>query len=75
MDRTKYDIEIKHHVFIRAMQRGINPDAIEKAVMNGKIERYGKNYIKFITKSVICIGEVSGLKIKILTIECKEDKK
>lgn len=74
MDRAKYEIEIKHHVFIRAIQRGINPDIIESIIMNGKVERYGKNYIKFITRSYICVGEISGLKIKILTIECKEEK-
>ena len=69
MDRTKYEIEIKHHVFIRAMQRGINPDLIENCIKNGSIERFGKNYVRFITKSVICVGEISGLKIKIITIE------
>ena len=42
--------------------------------MNGTIEKYGKNYIKFITRSYICVGEISGLKIKILTIECREEK-
>lgn len=69
MDRTKYEIEIKHHVFIKAMQRGISPDLMENCIKNGKIERFGKNYVKFISKSVICVGEISGLKIKIITIE------
>jgi len=69
MERLNYDIEIKHHVFIRAMQRSIHPDLIENTIKNGKIERFGKNYIKFISKSVICVGEISGLKIKIITIE------
>ncbi|MBI2670622.1 hypothetical protein HYX18_01420 [Candidatus Woesearchaeota archaeon] len=75
MDRTKYDIEIKHHVFVRAMQRGINPDLIERTITNGKIEKFGKNYIKFISKSVICIGEISGLKLKVITIEWRHNKK
>ena len=69
MDRTQYDIEIRHHVFIRAMQRGINPDLIENCVRNGSIDRFGKNYVKFSTKTVICVGEVKGLEIKIITIE------
>ncbi|MEW6063289.1 MAG: hypothetical protein AB1571_02890 [Nanoarchaeota archaeon] len=69
MDRKNYEIEIKHHAFIRAVQRGITPDLIENCVKNGSIERFGKNYIKFISKSTICVGEVSGLKIKIITIE------
>jgi len=69
MDRTKYDLEIKHHVFLRAMQRGITPDLIEITIKNGKIERFGKNYVKFTSNSVICVGEISGLKLKIITIE------
>lgn len=72
MDRTKYIIEVKHHVFRRAMQRSINPDLIENTIKNGKIERFGKNHIKFISKSIICIGEISGLKLKILTIEWRK---
>lgn len=68
MDRTKYEIEIRHHVFIQAMKRGINPDLIEHTITNGKIERFGKNNIKFISKSTICIGIISGLKLKIITI-------
>lgn len=69
MDRTKYEIDIKHHAFIRAMQRGITPDIIENCIKVGGIKRFGKNYIKFISKSVICVGEIDGLKIKIITIE------
>ena len=69
MDRRGYEIEIRHHAFIRAMQREITPYLIEKCIKNGAIERFGKNYIKFISKSTICIGEIVGLKIKIITIE------
>lgn len=75
MDRTQYDIEIRHHVFIRAIQRGIHPDLIENTIKNGKIERFGKNYVKFISKSLMCVGEVSGLKLKIITIEWRKKKK
>jgi len=75
VDRTKYDIEIKRHVFVRAMQRKIHPDLIENTIMNGRIERFGKNNVKFVSKSVICVGEISGLKLKILTIEWRYDKK
>ena len=72
MDRKNYEIEIKLHAFTRAVQRGITPDLIENCIKNGKIKRFGKNYIKFISKSAICIGEISGLKIKIITIERRE---
>jgi len=69
MDRIKYEIDIKHHAFIKAGKRKISPDLIENCLKNGAIKRFGKNYIKFISKSTICIGEISGLKIKIITIE------
>ena len=69
MDRTKYEIEIKHHAFIQAMKREIHPDLVENCVKNGSVKRFGKNYIKFITKSIICVGEIVGFKIKIITIE------
>ena len=69
MDRKCYDIEIKHHALTRAMQRSITPDLVENCIKNGSIKTFGKNYIKFISKSIICIGEMSGLKIKIITIE------
>lgn len=72
MNRNDYEIEIKHHAFIRALQRKITPDRIENCIKNGGIERFGKNYIRFISKSVICVGEISGLKIKIITIERRE---
>ena len=74
MDISKYEIEIRWHVFIRALERNINPDLIEDTLKKGKIERFGKNYIKFITKSTICVGEISGLKIKIITIERGNEK-
>lgn len=72
MDRKCFEIELKHHAFIRAMQRGITPDLVENCIKNGSIERFGKNYIKFISKSTICIGEIAGLKIKMITIERRE---
>ena len=72
MDISRYEIEIKHHVFKRALQRNIHPDRIEDTLKKGKVKRFGKHYVKFITKSLICVGEISGLKIKIITIERRE---
>lgn len=74
MDISKYEIEIRRHVFIRAIQRNINPNLIEDTLKKGKIERFGKNYVKFITKSIICVGEMSGSNIKIITIERRNKK-
>ena len=73
MDITKYEIEIRRHAFIRALEREITPDMIEATLKGGKIKRFGKNNVKFIKKykkfTVICVDEIVGDKIKIITIE------
>lgn len=73
MDRAKYDIEIKHHVFKRALERNIHPDLIENTIINGKIELFGNDRVKFVKKgkkrTLVCVGEIRGLKISIFTIE------
>ncbi len=73
MERDKYDIVIKHHTFIRAMQRGITPDRIEETIKCGKIKYFGKNRVKFVKegkkRNLICVGEIRGLRIEIFTIE------
>ena len=74
MDVSKYKIEIKHHTFKRALQRKINPDLIENTIKTGKVTKQGKNYIKFIGKNIICIGQISQDKIKIITIEKRGGK-
>ncbi len=55
------------------MKRNINPDLIENTIQNGRIESFGKNYVKFINKgskrTIICIGEICGSQLKIITIE------
>lgn len=68
-----FRIIIKHHVFIRAMQRKIHPDLIEDTLKTGEMRRFGKNNVKFIKKfknfTVVCVDEIIGDEIKILTIE------
>ena len=75
MDIKNYEIEIKRHAFIRAMQRGITPDMIEATLKGGTIKRFGKNNVKFYKRykrfTVICVDEIIGTKIKIVTIETK----
>ena len=79
MDITQYDFEIKRHAFIRAMQRKVTPDMIEATLKGGKIEKFGKNNIRFIKDykrfTVICVGEMISTKVKIFTIETKGDEK
>ena len=75
MNITQYEIEIKRHAFIRAMERGITPDMIEATIKGGTVKRFGKNNVKFIKKykhfHVICVDEIIGHRIKIVTIEKK----
>lgn len=75
MDVNNYSIEIKHHVFIRAMERGISPDLIEGTIRNGKVEHFAKDRVRFIKigskRTIICIGEIRGMTITIFTIEQK----
>ena len=76
MNISQYEIEIKRHAFIRAMQRGITPDMIEATIKGGSVKRFGKNNVKFIKRykhfHVICVDEIIGNSIKIITIEKKE---
>lgn len=73
MDISKYDLEIKRHAFEQAMKRGINPDLIEDCLLKGKLERFGKHGVKFVNKgtkkTIICVGELIGNKLKVFTIE------
>ena len=73
VDLSRYDIEIKHHVFKRALERGIYPDMIEDTLLKGSMERFGKHGVKFINKgakkTIICVGELVGIKLRIFTIE------
>lgn len=79
MDIAQYEIEIKRHAFIRAMQRGVTPGMIEATLKGGRIKRFGKNNVKFSKEykkfTVICVDEIIGSKIKIVTIETKGAEK
>lgn len=58
------------------MEHGITPDMIEATIKSGKIKRFGKNNVKFIKKykrfDVICIDEMTGNRIKIVTVERRD---
>lgn len=72
VDISAYNIEIKRHVFIQAMKRGIHPDIIEDTLKNGRVEHYGKHGVKFVLSSrrtIVCVGQIIGMKITIFTIE------
>ena len=72
VDASRYEIEVTRHAFRQAMERGIHPDAIEDALCNGRVERFGKHGVKFICKgkrTIICVGDIIGIRIKIFTVE------
>lgn len=73
MDISNYTIDIKHHVFIQALKRGIHPDLIEDTLQKGRIEQYSKHGVRFISegtkKTIICVGQIVGTTITIFTIE------
>ncbi|HIH21158.1 MAG TPA: DUF4258 domain-containing protein [Candidatus Diapherotrites archaeon] len=70
-----FEVVISRHAFERAMQRGIHPDLIESCLQTGRVERFGKNNFKIVKDfrkfSVICVDEMIGSAIKIVTIEKK----
>jgi len=74
-DINRFEIEIKKHASIRAMQRGITFKMIKVAIRSGKIERFGKCNLRF-TKNyknfkLICVDEICGNTIKIVTVVIK----
>lgn len=65
---------ITTHAVKRAREREIAyPDQVYIVLNTGKVERFGKNMIKFIKRtkngSIICVGEDLGHVIIIKTIE------
>lgn len=71
-DINQFEIEIKNHVSVRAVQRGITSRMIEATIKSGKIERFGKCNLRFVKQykyfDVVCVDEVCGNKIKIVTV-------
>ncbi len=70
----KKQIVIKAHAIKRARQKGIAyPDHVYAVLKTGKVVRFGKNRIKFVSRSkkgsVVCVGEDIGDIIIIKTIE------
>ncbi len=73
-----YELEISRHAFIRAMEREVMPHMIEATLLDGKLKRFGKHGIKLSKRykrfEVVCIGEIKGQVLKIITIETKNEK-
>ena len=68
------EILIRPHAIKRARERDIAyPDQVYGVLRSGKVKRFGKNGLKFISKSkkgsIICVGEDLGDVIIIKTVE------
>lgn len=66
---------LQRHAFVRAVQRHIHPDLIEDTLKSGRMKRFGKNRVKFEKRfkhfTVVCVDEIIGNVIRIVTIERK----
>lgn len=72
--RERWEIDIRYHALLRAFQKGISWDMVEATIKGGRIERFGKNRVKFVRRywgrEVVCVDERVGYNtIKIVTVE------
>ncbi|HLD05409.1 MAG TPA: hypothetical protein VJG90_06835 [Candidatus Nanoarchaeia archaeon] len=78
VDISQYEFIVKWHAYLRAKKRGVTPDMVEATLKGGQVIKFGKNNVKFIKEykgfTVICVDEIIGTKIKIVTIEVKRRK-
>ena len=72
MRKDQYEIIFTRHALKRAFGRRIDPDLVEDTISTGKMLRFGKNRVKifkrFRDKEIICIDEIRGHIIKIVSI-------
>jgi len=72
--RGPWEVKISNHAYNQALRRGIYSFTIESAIKCGRMEWFGKNYVKFVLECrrgrLICLGEKKTHNfIKILTVE------
>ncbi len=68
MTSQGHDVVMTKHAYLQAIKRDIHPEQIVYAIRHGRVERFGKNYMKYQTKEMCCVGEIVGLEIRILTV-------
>ncbi len=71
-DVERYSIIVTRHAMVRAFERCVDAELVLRIVKHGSIERFGKHGIRFIRngkRTLICVGEIHGEAIKILTVE------
>ena len=60
------------HAIKRARQREIAfPDQVFRVLNTGKVKRFGKRGIKFVGRTIICVGDDLGSNVIIKTVEKK----
>jgi len=63
-----YKVEISMHANIQAHERGIDAELVDSTIHCGKIIRFAKNHLKFVGNKAICIDDIRGNTITIVTI-------
>ena len=58
-----------NHAIRQAKIREIHPDLVYNVLKTGKVSRFGKHLLRFVGKSIACIGQDLGHVIIIKTVE------
>ncbi|PIU21071.1 MAG: hypothetical protein COT15_04220 [Candidatus Diapherotrites archaeon CG08_land_8_20_14_0_20_34_12] len=70
--KNGYEVTFSRHAARRTIEKGISADLIEKAIKEGYMLKFGKNRVKigkrFKEFEVICVDEIVGNRIKIVTV-------
>ena len=70
--RGDYEVVIRKHALLRAVERDIPQDLVEKTLRYGKFERYAKHGLRiwkdFHEGRIACVGQTEGGRIVIFTI-------
>ncbi|HIH15964.1 MAG TPA: hypothetical protein HA252_01010 [Candidatus Diapherotrites archaeon] len=73
MRKGNYEVLLKRHAFLRALQRQVHPGLIEATIETGRMVRFGKDRVKFVKRfrefTASCVDEIVGHTIRIVTIE------
>ena len=71
--KENYLVVFTRHAMIRARQRRIPPEMIKECIKTGEMIRFGRNRIKFRKSfrqyAIVCVDEIAGNEINIVTIE------
>jgi hypothetical protein len=75
MDISQYDIIITKHAMLRAQERGIDEDRLERIILTSERTEFGKHYSKWVKRykytEITLVGCIENNVVKILTVEVK----